>query len=79
MGDITEGLKALVVSAIASLVLIILGVIYFGITLWIIKAASNTFFGAGLEANWAVLSASLLATGAVLAGALEKKEFKGKR
>jgi len=47
--------------------------VYFGITLWIMQAASEIFFGAGLEANWAVLSAAILSTGAILAGALEKK------
>ena len=73
MGEITEGLRALVVTFVASILLIILGLIYFGITLWIIKAASEVFFGTGLEANWAVLSAALMAVGAILAGALEKK------
>ena len=76
MGAIKEGLKALFVSVIASIVLIILGIIYFGITLWVIKAASDIFFGTGLTANWAVFSASILATGAIIAGALEKKPFK---
>jgi hypothetical protein len=65
--------EALTVTFVASVLLIVLGIIYMGITLWVIKIASTTFFGSGLDANWAVLSASLLSTGAILAGALEKK------
>jgi hypothetical protein len=70
---ILEGLKAIFVTIIASALLIFLSIIYFGITLWVIKGASNMFFGHGLEANWAVFSSALLATGSILAGALEKK------
>lgn len=79
MGAIEEGLRSLVVTFVASLLLIILGIVYFGITLWVIKTASTYFFGTGLETNWAVLSAALLSTGAILAGALEKKPSRGKR
>jgi len=61
------------VALIASLVSILMGIIYFGITLWIIKIASEYFFGGAVEANWAVLAAAIVATGAVLAGALERK------
>lgn len=67
---VKEGIEALVITFVASVLLIILGVIYFGVTLYIIKAASNLFFGKGLEANYAVLSAALLTFGALLAGAL---------
>jgi len=31
--------------------LIIIGIAYFGLTLWIIKTASSFFFGEGLEAS----------------------------
>ena len=68
-----EGFGFLILTMITSFALIIMAVIYFGITLWIIKAASTAFFGAGLEANFAVLSAALLSLGAILAGALDKK------
>ncbi|MCX8189890.1 MAG: hypothetical protein N3F05_01535 [Candidatus Diapherotrites archaeon] len=70
---IIGGLSALAITIIASLMLIILGVIYFGLTLWIISISSKFFFGAVPGADFAVLSAALLATGAIIAGALEKK------
>ncbi|NIQ07942.1 MAG: hypothetical protein GWO20_20165 [Candidatus Korarchaeota archaeon] len=67
---LTSSVETLVVTFVATVLLIILGIIYFGITLYIVKVASNLFFGKGLEANWAVLSAALLTFGALLAGAL---------
>jgi len=70
---IVSALWVVGVTLIASLVSILMGILYFGITLWVIKVASNFFFGASLDANWAVLSAAIVATGAVLAGALERK------
>jgi len=76
MDIVKEGLRPLVVTFIASVLLIVLGIVYFGITLWVVKIASRTFFGTGLEANWAVLASAILATGAVLASALEKKPSK---
>ncbi len=69
---LVKNIESLAATIVASIILIVLSVIYFGLTLWIIKAATTTFFGAGLEANWAVLSAALMAVGAVVAGALDK-------
>jgi len=74
--DFGDALKVLFVTFVASVLLIVLGLVYFGITLWIISSASNIFFGPGLEANWAVLSAALLSSAAIVAGSLEKKHFK---
>jgi len=70
---IFSGLWVVVVTLIASLVSILMGILYFGLTLWVIKTASDFFFGPGIEANWAVLAAAILSTGAVLAGAIERK------
>ena len=72
---IKEGLGVIVVTAIASVVLLLLGIVYFGITLWVIKNASLWFFGVGLEANWAVMAAAVLSASSVIAGAMEKKIF----
>lgn len=71
---IAEGIKALLITVFASVLLIALSMVYFGITLWIIKAASNAFFGPGLEANWAVLSAAILSVGGIMAGSMERRK-----
>lgn len=62
-----ESFGTLSATLLLSVFLIVFAVIYFGITLWVIKVASNLFFGTGLEANWAVLSAAILTTGSLLA------------
>jgi len=67
------GLWVVAVALVSSLVSILLGILYFGVTLWVIKTASDFFFGSGIEANWAVLAAAMLSTGAILAGAIERK------
>lgn len=73
MSKITEGFETLITTVVTSILAVVLGIIYFGVTLWIIKMASGFFFGSGLDANWAVLSAALMSVGAILAGALETK------
>lgn len=70
---IIDSMGTLVVTIVASLFLIIASIVYFGVTLWVVKTASTVFFGTGLEANWAVFSAALMSVGAIVAGALEKK------
>jgi len=79
MGEIMTGIRALAITFVASILMIILGIVYFAITLWVVQTASNLVFGPGLDANWAVFSAAIISTGAVLAGALEKKPTKGRR
>lgn len=73
MANVRQGVGALIMMLIGSLFSIGIGIIYFGITLWIIKIASDFFFGTGLEANWAVLAAAIMSTGAVIAGGLERR------
>jgi len=72
MDAIKESFESLFITSIASILLIVLGIIYFGVTLLVIKLASRAVFGPGLQANWAVLAAAILAFGAILAGAIEK-------
>lgn len=74
MGAIVQSLELFVITMLAAIMLIILAVIFFGITLWVIGAASEMFyFGLRPDANWAVLSAALLSLGAVLAGAIQSR------
>jgi hypothetical protein len=73
MGAVTQSLELFMVTLLAAIMLIILAVIFFGLTLWIIGAASAMFFGSIPDANWAVLSAALLSLGAVLAGAIQSR------
>lgn len=64
------GLLTMIASTI---ILIILGIIYFAITLLVIKVASDWIFGTGLDQNWAVLAAAIVTLGSMLGGSVGKK------
>lgn len=68
---VKESLESTLLVIVASLLLIIVTIIYFGITLWVVKVGSNLFFGPGLDANFAVLAASILSASGVLGGAFK--------
>jgi len=46
---------------VAAVVFIILGLIFFMIFLWIVKTGADLLDLEGLEANWAVFAAAILA------------------
>jgi hypothetical protein len=56
-----------------TIMLIILGIIYFAITLLIIKVAVDLIFESGaLDANWGALAAALLAMASMLGGSMHR-------
>ena len=69
---VKESLESTLLVIVASLLLIIVTIIYFGITLWVVKIGSNLFFGTGLTANFAVLAAAILSASGVLGGAFKE-------
>jgi hypothetical protein len=69
--SIAGGVTALLMTVLASVMLIFLGLVYFLITLWIIKASAG-WLGYALDGNYAVLSASLISLGTMVASAIRK-------
>ncbi len=60
----------------ASILLLILSLIFFNIAIWVIYNVGTYFYGTGnhtVDTNWATFSAALLALGSVLAGAIYGK------
>ncbi|HUT28035.1 MAG TPA: hypothetical protein VMW85_08330 [Methanomassiliicoccales archaeon] len=56
-----------------TIMLIILGIIYFAVTLLIIKVAVEFIFEPGaLDANWGALAAALLTMASMLGGSMTK-------
>jgi len=55
---------------VSTIILIILGIIYFAITLWVIKVAADWIFDASLSVDWAVLAAAIVTLGSMLGGSL---------
>ncbi len=56
-----------------SLILIIIGLLYFILTLWIVKFGANLVGYKDLSADWAVLSASIIAVGSIMSSSMQKR------
>ena len=69
-----QRLDVLVVTLIATVMMVILGLIYFILTLLVIKGAANVLFTDDLSSNSGVLGAALVTGAVIIAGALEKKK-----
>jgi len=69
-----QKLDVLVVTLIATVMMVILGLIYFVLTLLVIKAAANVLFTDELSASMGALAAALVTGAVIIAGALEKKK-----
>ena len=68
MGDV----KAIGFTIVASALLILLGLVYFMINLWIVKVGSGMLGYTDLSANWGVLAAALLTVGGVVGSTIRK-------
>ena len=62
---------SLVVGIVASVILIVMGLVYFIIALAIVKYGSG-ILGYTIDGNWAVLSASLISVGSMIGSAVKK-------
>jgi len=67
-----EGLfENLIVTVIASLILVVMGVVYFIATLLIVKFSSG-LIGYSPDANWVVLSSAVIVAGIMIGSAIKK-------
>jgi hypothetical protein len=69
-----QKLDVLVVTLIATIMMVILGLIYFALTLLVIKVAANVLFTDDLSSSMGALAAALVTGAVIIAGALEKKK-----
>ncbi len=52
----------------ATIVMIILSIIYFTITLFVVKSAANIIFNGGLSGDFGVLAAAIITLGSMVGG-----------
>jgi len=64
-------IKAIGFTIVASALLIILGLVYFMINLWIVKVGSG-LLGFAPTSDWAILAAALLTVGGVVGSTIKK-------
>jgi nitrogen fixation-related uncharacterized protein len=55
-----------------SLILVVLGLLYFVLTLWIVKIGAKFVGYENLDGNWLVLAASIIATGSIVSSSLRR-------
>ncbi len=67
LGEAVEIGAMATVTVISSVILIILGIIYFAVSLFIIKVSSEVVGYAGVSAETAVLSAAILSAASLIA------------
>ncbi len=72
MSSVGSGLKALVVALVASIMLILLGIIYFTLMLFVIRI-STELLGYAPDGNWVVITAGLITLGVLIGSALERR------
>ena len=65
-----RSIENLLVTIIASLILIAMGIVYLIATLWIIKFSSN-LLGYSPDSNWVVLSAAIIVVGVMIGSAIK--------
>jgi len=70
MGSMSD-IKAIGFTIVASALLIILGLVYFMINLWIVKVGSG-LLGFAPTSDWAILAAALLTVGGVVGSTIKK-------
>ncbi|HUV61464.1 MAG TPA: hypothetical protein VMW71_04775 [Thermoplasmata archaeon] len=70
---IKSKLDVLTVTLVATVMMVILGLIYFFLTLLIVKVASDVLFDDTLSASMGALSAAVVTGAVMISGALEKK------
>ncbi|OIO64770.1 hypothetical protein AUJ68_05355 [Candidatus Woesearchaeota archaeon CG1_02_57_44] len=69
---IVGGIAGLTVTAIASAMLIVLGLIYFMVTLWIIKVSSAWVGLSGVESGTFVLTAGIVSAASMIGSAIQQ-------
>jgi hypothetical protein len=67
-----EGLSNLVVTIVASVVLILLGIIYFMLTIWVIKVGAQFAGLALVGGDMVVLTAGIVTAAAIIGSAIQQ-------
>ncbi len=71
--DIIKGLVTLPLTIVTSALLILLGIVYFVITLLVVKVSSDLVVP-GAEANWILLCAGLITAASMMGAAIQKDD-----
>jgi hypothetical protein len=72
MGKWVQNLKGLSLMIVASAILLLLGVLYFMITIWTIKIGANLAGFRAVSGDWIILTAGIITAAAILGSAIQR-------
>ena len=72
MAKIISGVSSLLVTFVASIVLILVGIVYFMITVWTIKIGAGWAGYSGLDGATVVSTAGLITAASMIGSAIQK-------
>jgi hypothetical protein len=72
---LNDDVKSFVMTILSTLVLFLVGIVYFIITLAIIDISAWVVLGSNLDENWAVLSAAIVTLGSIIGGSLRQRSM----
>lgn len=70
--SVWKGLTNLSLTIVASMVLIFLGIVYFMLTIWIIKIGAYWAGFRAVDGNWVVLSTAIVTAAALIGSAIQQ-------
>jgi hypothetical protein len=69
---VAKGLSGLVVTAVASAVLLLLGVIYYMVTIWVIKMGAGWAGYSNIDGSMVVLTAGIVTAASMIGSAIQQ-------
>ncbi|PIY60749.1 hypothetical protein COY95_00170 [Candidatus Woesearchaeota archaeon CG_4_10_14_0_8_um_filter_47_5] len=70
--SVTKGLAGLTVTILASLVLIVLGIVYYMVTIWIIKMGAGWAGYSAVDGGTVVLTAGIVTAASMIGSAIQR-------
>lgn len=67
-----QGVKNLLITLVASIILIIVGILYFMVTVWIIKFGASWAGYSSVEGSTVILTAGIITAASMIGSALQK-------
>jgi hypothetical protein len=67
-----KNLAGLGLTVVTSAILILLGIVYFMITIWMIKIGAGWAGFKGIEGSWVVLTSGIVTAAAIIGSAIQK-------
>ncbi|MDY6778551.1 MAG: hypothetical protein SVU32_07840 [Candidatus Nanohaloarchaea archaeon] len=74
MGSIDSALSGVIANVVASIVMLVIAILSFFVTVFVIRTGAELAGYTTLDANFAVLSATILIAAAILSGMWQERE-----